>query len=174
MGFVERKIHFYSTRPSMRLVSLSPWFKLLGALLAFVLLSLYSASHSELGNQISTGESPGFAWVRMYMDWLLLLGLAYLILASVLQHLWFQVNGKPYRGKVRVLAGLEFISLGTLAIAVFLDISGALIWGHLLLQIVLLGQIILALWISPAPEFDASLTILGRNEKNPFLFLFFL
>ncbi len=95
----------------MKVVSLSPWFKLLGAALAFVLLSLYSAIHSELGNQISTGESPGFSWVRTYTDWLLLLGLAYLILASALQHLWFQANGKPYRGAMRFLAGLELVSV---------------------------------------------------------------
>jgi hypothetical protein len=108
------------------------------------------------------------------MDWLLLFGLAYLILAAAMHHLWFRVNGKQYRGAMMVLAGLELISLGTLAAALFLNVSEALILGHLLLQVVLLVQIILAMWISHAPEFDASLTILDRNEKNPFLFLFFL
>ena len=69
-------------RPSLKLLSFSPWLKLLGSVLAFVTISLYSAIHSELGNQISTGESIGLSWVRTHIDWLLLIGLGYFIFAS--------------------------------------------------------------------------------------------
>jgi glucan phosphoethanolaminetransferase (alkaline phosphatase superfamily) len=75
---------------------------------------------------------------------------------------------------MRFLAGLELVSLGILAVAVCFRIPAALIWGHLLLQVVLLAQIILAMRVSQAPELDASLAILDRNEKNTFPFLFFL
>ena len=158
----------------MRLLPLSPWLKFLGAVLTFVLVSLYTAIHSELGNQISTGESPGFAWVRTYTEWLLLLGLGYLVLASALHHLWFQVNSRLYPRAMKGLTGLELISLGALAVGVSFNIPGALIRGHILLQLVLLLQVVLCIEVSHASELDASLTILNRNERNPFLFLWFL
>ena len=79
-------------RPSLKLLSFSPWLKLLGSVLAFVTISLYSAIHSELGNQISTGESFLFSWVRTYMAWLLCFGLAYLVLISLTHHTWFRLN----------------------------------------------------------------------------------
>jgi hypothetical protein len=161
-------------RPSLKLLSFSPWLKLLGSVLAFVTISLYSAIHSELGNQISTGESLGFSWVRTHIDWLLLIGLGYLIFASAFQHLWFQANGKPYRRATRILAGLELVSLGILAVAILSKIPGAQTWGHILLQVALFLQIILGIQFSHTSESDASFTILDDEEKSPFLFLSFL
>src|SRR5210317_19562 len=83
-------------RPSLRLLSFSPWLKLLGAVLALVIISLYSAIHSELGNQISTGESPVFSWVRTYMAWLLCFTLVFLVLISLTHHIWVRLNRNPY------------------------------------------------------------------------------
>ncbi len=161
-------------RVSVRLLSFSPWFKLFGAVLAFVLISLHLAIHSELGSQISTGESLGFSWVRTHIDWLLLIGLGYLIFASAFQHLWFQINGKPYRRATRILAGLELISLGILAVAILSKIPGAQTWGHILLQVAIFLQIILGIQFSHTSVSDVSLNILDSKEKSPFLFLSFL
>ena len=83
-------------RPSLRLLSFSPWLKLLGSVLAFATISLNSAIHSELGSQISTGESFLFSWVRTYMVWLLCFGLAYLVLIALTHHIWFRHNSDPF------------------------------------------------------------------------------
>jgi hypothetical protein len=161
-------------RPFLWLLSFSPWIKLFGAVLAFVLISLYCAIHSELGSQISTGESLGFSWVRTHIDWLLLIGLGYLIFASAFQHLWFQVNGKPYHRATRILAGLELISLGILAAAILSKIPGAQTWGHILLQVTLFLQVILGIQFSHTSESDLAFNILDDEEKSPLLFLSFL
>ena len=161
-------------RPSLRLLSLSPWLKLFGAILAFLLISLHFAIHSELGSQISTGESLGFSWVRTNIDWLLLIGLGYLIFTSAFQHFWFQVNGKPYRRATRIFAGLELISLGILAVAILSKIPGAQTWGHILLQITLFLQVILGIQFSHNSASNVAIKILDDDEKSPFLFLSFL
>ena len=172
-GFA-RKTSASPLRLSPSLLSLSPWLKLLGSVLAFVSISLYSAIHSELGSQISTGESLGFSWVRTHIDWLLPIGLGYLIFASAFQHFWFQINGKPYRRATRTLAGLELIALGILAAAISSQISAAQTWGHILLQVTLFLQVILGLQFSHTSESDVAFKILDAEEKSSFLFLAFL
>jgi len=161
-------------RLSPRLLSFSPWLKLLGTVFAFVNISLYSAIHSELGSQISTGESLGFSWVRTHIDWLLVIGLGYLLFASAFQHLWFQINGKPYRRATKILSGLELISLGILAVAISSNISAAQTWGHILLQVTLFVQVILGLQFSHTSESDVAFKILVDEEKSPLLFFSFL
>jgi len=152
----------------------APGLKLFGAVLAFVLISLHFAIHSELGSQISTGESLGFSWIRTHIDWLLLIGLGYLIFASAFQYLWFHVNGKPYRRATRIFAGLELVSLGILAVAILFKMPGALTWGHILLQVALFLQVILGIQFSHTSESDVAFKILDDDEKSPFLFLSFL
>jgi hypothetical protein len=75
---------------------------------------------------------------------------------------------------MRILAGLELISLVILAVAIFFRISGALTWGHLLLQVALFLQIILTIQFSHTSESDEFLNILDADEKSPLLFLSFL
>jgi len=163
-------------RPSLKLLSFSPWLKLLGSVLAFVTISLYSAIHSELGNQISTGESFLFSWVRTYMAWLLCFGLAYLVLISLTHHTWFRLNlnNDPYPRPMMALEGCEALALAVLALSIFYNWSAAIPWAHLLLQIALLLQVLLTLQFSHAWESGVFLEILDSNEKNPFLFLSFL
>jgi hypothetical protein len=163
-------------RPLSRLLFFSSWLKLLGSVLAFVTISLYSAIHSELGNQISTGESFLFSWVRTYMAWLLCFGLAYLVLISLTHHIWFRLNlnNEPYPRPMMALEGCEVIALAVLAVSIFCNWSAAIPSAHLLLQIALLFQILLTLQFSHARESGVFLEMLDSNEKSPFLFLSFL
>ena len=50
-----------------------PWLHFSAAILVVVTNALFSAVHSPLGQEISAGESPGFAWIRanitMYGIW---------------------------------------------------------------------------------------------------------
>jgi hypothetical protein len=52
-----------------------PWLHFSAALLVIVFNALFSAVHSPLGQEISAGESPGFAWIRANIDICMGLGL---------------------------------------------------------------------------------------------------
>jgi hypothetical protein len=62
-----------------------PWLHLLGAMAVVMLHAIYSAVHSELGREISAGESPGFAWIRANIHIGMALGVIYLIIVCGLQ-----------------------------------------------------------------------------------------
>ena len=44
---------------------LLPWLHFFAAFLILVFNALFSAARSPLGQEISAGESPGFAWIRV-------------------------------------------------------------------------------------------------------------
>lgn len=158
----------------LKLLSFSHWLKLVGSVIAFVTISLYSAIHSELGNQISTGESFLFSWVRTYMAWLLFFGLAYLVLISLMNHVWFRLNRHPFPRQIMVLGGCEAFALAVLFLSIFCNWTAAIPWAHLLLQIALLFQILVTLQLSHGFESRVSFNILDRQENSCFPFLFFL
>ena len=70
---------------SSRISSLLPWLHILGAALVVVVTALFSAVHSPLGQEISAGESPGFAWIRANIIPCIGFALVYLILVCWLQ-----------------------------------------------------------------------------------------
>jgi len=72
-------ILFSAKSLSLKLSRLLPWLHFFGAILVFVLISLFTAIHSELGNEISAGESPGFTWMSANIIKFLWMGLAYLV-----------------------------------------------------------------------------------------------
>ena len=163
-----------STRPGrglLRILSWSPWLKLVGAFLTFVLICIYTASQSELGAEISAGESPVFSWLRQHVIALLILALAYLALTSVLHHLWLRFEGSAYPWAMKLLTGGEVVALGVLAMAVVSHTSVALAWGHLFLQFSLLTQILLSVAEPNGLESTATFDIFKRKQEFPLLFL---
>jgi glucan phosphoethanolaminetransferase (alkaline phosphatase superfamily) len=102
-----------------RLSQTLPWLHFAGACLVFVLLYLFTAIHSQLGQEISAGESPGFAWLGIHI--FVFMGLAgiYLILVGGLQHAWIRFNHGHYTGALKIPAGIQFLCVGLLAPAVF-------------------------------------------------------
>src|SRR6266508_758967 len=120
-----------------------PWLKLVGALLAFVVISLYTAINSELGRPLTTGESPAFSMAKAYAGSLLLFGLGYLLLVSGLQALGFHRLHLRYTRSLQILGGLELLAVGILAVAFLLKWDGGLPLGHTLLQGSLICQVFL-------------------------------
>ncbi len=62
-----------------------PWLHFSAAILVVVTNALFSAVHSPLGQEISAGESPGFAWIRANITPWVGFGLVYLILICWIQ-----------------------------------------------------------------------------------------
>jgi hypothetical protein len=104
-----------------RLHKALPWLHFSGACLIFVLLYLFTAIHSQLGQEISAGESPGFAWIGMHIFVFMGLAGAYLIFVGGLQHAWIRLNHHPYTGALKIPVGIQFLSVGLLALALFND-----------------------------------------------------
>ena len=69
----------------IRIDRILPWLHFSGALLVVVLSALFSAVYSTLGQEISAGESPGFAWLRATITTGMGFGLVYLILVCWIQ-----------------------------------------------------------------------------------------
>jgi hypothetical protein len=151
-----------------------PWLKLLGAVLAFVLIALYTAIHSELGRPLTIGESPAFSVAKAYPGTLLLFGLGYLVLVLALQGLSYRRLSLCHRRTVRILAGLELVALGILAVVVLLRWHGGLPLGHTLLQGSLICQVLWIISLSRPAKPVASAELLGLKLHAPFLFLFFM
>jgi hypothetical protein len=122
-----------------RLHKALPWLHFSGACLIFVLLYLFTAIHSQLGQEISAGESPGFAWIGMHIFVFMGLAGAYLIFVGGLQHAWIRLNHHPYTGALKIPVGIQFLSVGLLALALFND------WRNLIsaLTFLLLASILM-------------------------------
>jgi len=166
---------FFSTKNlSLKPFRLLPWLHFFGAILVFVLISLFTAIHSELGNEISAGESPGFAWIGANIINLLWMGLTYLVVVC-----WFQYRQSGFTSRyflrvITVLSGIEFLSITTIAVALFcawyvlLPTATTLLLGTILLQ----GM--LALSHNKFPGIEPCIMLLKKPEKNIGLFLTFL
>jgi hypothetical protein len=151
-----------------------PWLKLLGALLAFVVISLYTAINSELGRPLTSGESPAFSVAKAYAGSLLLFGLGYLLVASGLQVLGFRRLHLRYTRSLQILAGLELLAVGILAVALLLSWDEGLPLGHTLLQSSLIGQFFLITSLFRPSQPISSVELLDLKVQAPFLFLSFL
>ncbi|MEE8502891.1 MAG: hypothetical protein V3T26_00385, partial [candidate division NC10 bacterium] len=125
---------------TLGLLSLIPWLQLFGALLAFVLIAFFTATQSDLSNYISPGESPFFQWIRIHITKLLWLGLAYLVLTSMLQYLAMRGAREDFPLALTAFVGLELCAVGMLAYALVHRWDGLLGWGHTLLQASLILQ----------------------------------
>jgi hypothetical protein len=100
-----------------RLYETLPWLHFSGACLVVLLFYIFTAIHSQLGHEISAGESPGFAWFGKYISVFMALAVGYLILVGWLQHLWTRSVGNYVR-ILRIAALIQFLSIGILVLAV--------------------------------------------------------
>ncbi len=157
-----------------RLLLILPWLYLLGGLLAFVLISLFAAIHSDLAREISTGESPTFAWAKAYTPLFLFFGFVYFLGIHGVQRVAFRLEYNPHHKWIEALVWSEVVALGLLAMGFLNWWRDGLVWGHILFQISILLQALLALWrserIDPYPLKNGSI----RPEMGSLLFLLFL
>ena len=159
-----------SPKPSRLL----PWFHFFGAILVFVLISLFTAINSELGNEISAGESPGFAWISANIIKFLWMGLAYLLIVFRYQHRQSRLTSWHFSRVSTVLSGIEFLSIAMIAVALFYAWDGLLPTVTTVLLTSILLQGVVALNHNKFPGIEPCITLLKKPERNIGLFLVFL
>jgi hypothetical protein len=151
-----------------------PWLHLLGAVAIVTLYALYSAVHSELGQEISAGESPGFAWIRTHIHSGLAVGLIYLIAVCRLQ-----IARLPYLPSAGVrwlkgLIGLEVLSIAATVMLIFFQRLDLLPLPQTGLLICILIQGLITFWSAEQFEFDGSPELFQEPERGAGRFFFFL
>ena len=156
-----------------RLFKILPWLHFTGAFSVFFLIYLFTAIHSQLGREISAGESAGFAWLGQHISGLMGIGLLYLIFVGWLQHVWIRSNIGHYVGELIIPAVTQFLSIGIFALALF---NG---WNNLIsvLPFLLLASILLqgyaTLWHQQSINSDFGYR-LRQRESHTLLFLVLL
>ncbi len=153
------------------LLTITSWLQLFGAILAFVLISFFTATHSDLAHYISPGESPFFHSIRTHITELLWGGLAYLFFISGLQYLAIRFTCDESLRGMTALVGAELVAIGMLAHALLHRWDGLLSWGHALLQVSILLQVYVSLWRSSPSAPDESTHLLDLRDRNNALFL---
>lgn len=152
------------TKSSDKMTKILPLLNILGAALVVVLTALFSMVHSPLGQEISAGESPGFAWIRANVIACFGFVLMYLIGVS-----WLQIKRlRQSAQSARMLSLLVCIEM--VAIALF----GLLLFFHQtkflspVLTILMAGLLLQALYnIWPSDMFEADgLSVLSRNYST--------
>lgn len=148
-----------------------PWLHFIGAILVFVLISLFTAAHSKLGNEISAGESAGFAWIGANIIKLLWMGLSYLVFVF-----WFQYRQRrlttPHFPRVfTVLIWIEILSIAMITVALFYEWYNFLPFVHTVLLIAILLQGLVALNHNEFPGLEPCITLLQKPERNIGFFL---
>ncbi|MGD8948407.1 MAG: hypothetical protein PVI62_17220, partial [Desulfobacterales bacterium] len=123
------------------LIRIIPWLHFLGAVVIVVLFALFSAVHSELGGEISVGESQGFAWVRANITVCIWLGLVYLILVGWLQHRQMRYSpSASYRRLLQIFVWLEIMSIAASALVFYYQRFALLPIVHSVLVLAILSQ----------------------------------
>ena len=150
-----------------------PWLHFTGAVLVFLLFSIYTAVHSQLGYEISAGESPGFAWLGKHVSIFMALSVGYLIFVGWLQYRWTRAHDGNILWILKIATLIQFTSIGILTFAVYNDREGlkSAVPFVLLVSILLQGYAIL--WCQQIRNrIDAYR--LPPKETHPLLFLILL
>lgn len=98
-------------------------------------------------------------------------GLAYLLAVLGMQLLGFRFCGRQYPPGMLLLAGGEVVAVGILALAISRGFIEVVPWSHLLLQVSLFLQILLAFGRSSGVEPGGAPNLLDQQARSPFLFL---
>ncbi len=162
----------YTILPNL-LTKFLPWLHFFGACLFFVLIYFFAAFHSQLGQEISAGESPGFALVGQHLFALLGLAAGYLLTIAGCQYLWLRARTIPHAAAFKVAAAVQFIGMGILAWTI---VSG---WVHFtsVIAILVLASILvqgyMVLWSQRANKKNIPYR-LRQTESHVWLFLVLL
>jgi hypothetical protein len=159
---------------SIRFFRLLPWLHFIGAILVFVLISLFTAIHSELGNEISVGESPGFAWISANIIKFLWMGLAYLVFVFWLQYRKSRFTSPHFPRVITVLVGIEILSIAMITAALFYSWYVFLPAVHTVLLTAILLQGVVALNQNGFPGLEPCIALLQKPERNIGFFLVLL
>jgi hypothetical protein len=157
-----------------KLNRITPWLTFFSAILIFVLVSILTASQSELANQISAGESPGFAWVRDHITIFVGGGLTFLILVFWIQWLGIQSENRPYRAGIKALIWMECLGVLILIVAFYFRLTALLSPAHSFLLLAILLQGVLTLGRDNLPEMMLDQVGWYHHQKGTLLFVVFI
>lgn len=165
--------HSNPPAPLRKLFNTLSWLHFTGAVLTFLLFYFFTAIHSQLGHEISAGESPGFAWLGKHISIFMALAVGYLIFVGWLQHLWTRARVGNYIRTLKIAAFIQFVSIGILALAVYHG------WNNLksAVPFILLASILLQAYANFwCQQFQnkSDTYRLQQNETHPLLFLILL
>jgi len=162
-----------STQFPDKYIKMLPAFNLLGAALIVVLSVLFSAVNSPLGQEISAGESPGFAWIRANIITCVGFVLVYLILVC-----WLQIKHQRQTAPiVRILPLLICTEVAGIALISFLLYIRQTDFMPLVLSILLVAlllQTLFNIWYSNLIETDRQSIVSEKYSTNIGLFLILL
>jgi hypothetical protein len=156
-----------------RLYETLPWLHFIGAFPAFVVIYVFTAIHSQLGHEISAGESPGFAWLGQHIFIFMGLAVVYLIAVGGLQRNWMRSDQSYTATVLKMPVRIQFLIVGLLALAVF---NG---WSHIVSAIgfLLLASILMqgyaVLWYQKLKNGEDT-NRLRQRESHVLLFLVLL
>ena len=159
--------------PLKRRYEALPWLHFIGAFPVFVVIYLFTAIHSQLGHEISAGESPGFAWFGQHIFIFMGLAVVYLIAVGGLQRNWMRSDQSYTATVLKTPVRIQFLTVGLLALAVFNE------WSHIVSAIgfLLLASILMqgyaVLWYQKLKNGEDT-NRLRQRESHVFLFLVLL
>ena len=151
-----------------------PWLHLGAALLVIVLNALFSAVHSPLGQEISAGESPGFAWIRANINTCMGLGLVFLLLACGIQLRQLRQSSFKNNRLPPFLIYLEVFSIAAIALLLFSKQTGLLAPVYAILMLSILSQGVIAFRRPGLAGLDHQAVELQKPAANVYLFFILL
>ncbi len=156
-----------------RYTGILSWLHFLGAVLVVGLTALFSAVHSPLGQEISAGESPGFAWVRANIIPCMGFVLVYLILVCRLQIKQLRQSPLAFR-MLPLLVCIEMAGIGLIALLLFFQRTNFLPWVLTVVLVSILFQGLLSFWRPGLPGPDQNSIGFQKPTANAGLFLILL
>ncbi|MHC4459124.1 MAG: hypothetical protein ACYS0I_18950, partial [Planctomycetota bacterium] len=127
-----------------------------------------------MANQISAGESPGFAWVRDHIAILMGGGLTFLILVFWVQQLGIRSENKTYRGGIKTLIWMECLGVLILTVVSYFQMTALLSPAHSFLLLAILLHSVLTLGRDALPEMMLDHAGLHQQQKGTLLFIVFI
>ncbi len=151
-----------------------PWLHFSAAILVVVTNALFSAVHSPLGQEISAGESPGFAWIRANITPCVGIGLVYLILICWIQLRQMRQSSFGADRWLPFWVCLQVLSIAAIALLLFSQQTDFLPLVYAVLLISILIQGIIAFRRLGLPNFDHQPLTFQKPAVNAGLFLILL
>jgi hypothetical protein len=138
-----------------------------------VLTALFASVHSPLGQEISAGESPGFAWTRTNITSLVGFLLAFLILLCWLQIIQLR-QPIPLPKMLKLLICIELIAIAIIALVLYSQQTSFLQAALTVLLISLLLLALLNLWYPERVQADRHAIVSREYSTNAGHFLILL
>ena len=165
--------HFTSISRDRKLSRILPWLLIAGAALVVVMTALFASVHSPLGQEISAGESPGFAWIRLHITFLMGVLMAYLILVC-----WLQIKqlhqDRPSSRILPSLVCVEVVGIALVSLFLLSRQTNIILAALTVLLISILLRALLTLRPPVLTEADRQFGVSTGYSHKPGLFLFLL